>query len=219
MAISSGTSTQSSEYQKAKQNAHPKSRFEGFSQSSANPVRAYAKWLKEDPEYIKFINPGDLRIAETTCGQSGCHSTEVYRSRTSMMSHGAMLWGAALYNNGSYPMKDPHFGESYGRDGTPQIVKTIPPPTPEEIRTKGVLPFLEPLERWEVSQPGNVLRVFERGGKKKAEVGNPILDEDQESLISSLASVDSELYSGPIQAFSDCRKRACWIHTLSAWHE
>lgn len=178
VAIPSGTSPKSAEYQQAKKRAHPKSRFEDIAQTSANPVRAYAKWLKEDPDYIKFINPGDLRIAETTCGRSGCHSTEVYRSRTSMMAHGAMLWSAALYNNGSYPIKDPHFGESYARDGTPQTVKTVPAPTPEETRTKGVLPYLEPLERWEVSQPGNVLRVFERGGRKKPEVGNPILDED-----------------------------------------
>src|SRR2546430_9597802 len=34
------------------------------------------------------------------------------------------------------------------------------------------------LLRWEVSQPGNVLRVFERGGRKKGEVGNPERDED-----------------------------------------
>ena len=50
---------------------------------------------------------------------------------------------------------------------------TIPPPTPEETRTKGVVPELTPLERWEISQPGNVLRVFERGGEKKGEIGNP----------------------------------------------
>ncbi len=30
-----------------------------------------------------------------------------------MMTHGAMLWGAALYNNGSFHLKDPRFGESY----------------------------------------------------------------------------------------------------------
>ncbi len=48
----------------------------------------------------------------------------------------------------------------------------------EETRTKGVLPYLEPLERWEISQPGNVLRVFERGGEKKAEIGIPNLEED-----------------------------------------
>jgi hypothetical protein len=32
--------------------------------------------------------------------------------------------------------------------------------------------------RWETSQPGNVLRVFERGGRKKAEIGNPNREEE-----------------------------------------
>ncbi len=45
---------------------------------------------------------------------------------------------------------------------------TFPPPTPEEVSKKGVLPYLDPLERWEISQPGNVLRVFERGSRRKA---------------------------------------------------
>jgi len=178
ITITSGVPAGSSEYEQAKKQAHPHSRFEEWARTSANPVRSYAKWLQEDPQYIAFLNPGDLRVAENTCGRSGCHSMEVYRARTSMMSHGAMLWGAALYNNGSFPFKNPHFGESYSKDGTPQVVKTIPPPTPEEIRDQGVIPYLEPLERWEVSQPGNVLRIFERGGRKKPEVGNPLLDED-----------------------------------------
>src|SRR5205085_850420 len=38
--------------------------------------------------------------------------------------------------------------------------------------------FLDPLERWEISQPGNVLRVFERGGRRKGEIGNPARDDD-----------------------------------------
>ena len=39
--------------------------------------------------------------------------------------------------------------------------------------TKGVLPNSTPLARWEVSQPGNILRVFERGGGERSEIGNP----------------------------------------------
>ena len=163
-------------YQVARQNAHPKPRTPFLWQTAANPVRAYTEWLRESPEYVQFVNPGDLRVADRTCG--GCHASEVQRVRTSMMTHGAMLWGAALYNNGAYPDKNPRFGESYGRDGTPQRLVTWPPPTAEETRTKGVLPFLDPLERWEVSQPGNVLRVFERGGRKKGEVGNPVREEE-----------------------------------------
>ena len=37
---------------------------------------------------------------------------------------------------------------------------------------------ITPLERWEISQPGNVLRVFERGGGPKGEVGEPVRADD-----------------------------------------
>lgn len=173
-----GSAAGSAAYDEAKLRAHPRAKFAENERTSANPVRSYTRWLKEDLQYIQFVNPGDLRVAEKTCGSSGCHASEVRRARTSMMSHGAMLWGAALYNNGAFPLKNPHFGESYAADGSPQRIDSVPPPTPEETRTKGVLPSLEPLERWEISQPSNVLRVFERGGRKKPEVGNPLLDED-----------------------------------------
>ena len=99
-------------YQRAKRDAHPTPRLRASAVTSANPVRAYTEWLRESPEYIQFINPGDLRVADRTCGQ--CHANEVHNVRNSMMTHGAMLWGAALYNNGAYPYKDPRFGESYG---------------------------------------------------------------------------------------------------------
>ena len=168
----------SPQYDQAKGQAHPQPRNAGNSRSSANPTRAYTQWLNEDWNYIRFVNPGDLRVAAKTCGTSGCHTAEVRKVQTSMMTHGAMLWSAALYNNGAFPLKTAHFGESYGPDGTPQRLLTFPPPTPEEISKKGVLPFLDPLQRWEISQPGNVLRVFERGSRKKPEVGNPSLEEE-----------------------------------------
>ncbi len=177
ISLPAGVTQGSPQYQELTRQAHVRPRFAEDAYSSANPVRSYTKWLKEDEDYIKFVNPGDLRVAQQTCGRSGCHTAEVQRVRTSMMTHGAMLWGAALYNNGAVPFKNPHFGESYGADGKPQRMQTYPPPTPEETRTKGVLPYLEPIERWEISQPGNVLRVFERGGEKKPEVGNPNLEE------------------------------------------
>jgi len=170
--VPAGLAPTSDEYQSAKNKAHPQPKVLENG-SSANPVRAYTDWLKEDWNYVKFVNPGDLRVVATTCGVSGCHTSEVQKVRTSMMTHGAMLWGAALYNNGSFPLKRPQFGESYSPDGLPQRLITVPPPTPDEMRLKGVLPFLEPLERWEVSQPGNVLRIFERGGEKKPEVAGP----------------------------------------------
>ena len=168
----------SAEYEDAKNRAHPKSSNRDWARSSANPVRPYTAWLRENLDYIRFINPGDLRVAPQTCGQSGCHVAEVRRVQTSMMTTGAFLWGAALYNNGAFPLKNSRFGESYAADGTPQALRTFPPPTLEETRAKGILPELTPLQRWEISQPGNVLRVFERGGTKKAEIGNPNREEE-----------------------------------------
>ena len=53
------------------------------------------------------------------------------------MTHGCMLWGAALYNNGAVPFKRPRFGESYSMHGTPQRLQTVPPPTPDEISEQG----------------------------------------------------------------------------------
>src|SRR5205814_5578774 len=131
--------------------------------TAANPENSYTALLKESADFVRFVNPGDLRVADQTCGARSCHPTEVARVRQSMMTHGAMLWGAALYNNGAFPLKDAHFGESYAPDGSPQRLQTIPQPALEATRVQGVLPALMPLPRFEVTQPGNVLRVFERG--------------------------------------------------------
>ncbi len=178
ISITTGMMPNSPEYNSAKEKAHVQPHDPAFKDRSALPELTYTKWLEESPEFVKFVNPGDLRVAPETCGEAGCHAQEVRAVSTGMMTHTGLLWGAALYNNGGYPYKDTHFGESYGRDGLPQSIKTYPPPTPEETRTKGVLPELEPLYRWEISQPGNVLRVFERGGEKKSELGNPNREED-----------------------------------------
>jgi hypothetical protein len=178
VSVTAGIAPNSREYATAKDKAHVQPRDSIFKAHAALPERSYIAWLKESYEYIKFRNPGDLRVAAETCGSIGCHPKEVRDSSTSMMTHTGFLWGAALYNNGAYPFKNTHFGESYDRDGLPQAVKTFPPPTPEETRAKDVLPELTPLDRWEISQPGNVLRVFERGGEKKSELGNPDRQED-----------------------------------------
>ncbi len=178
VSVAPGTSPTSAEYQAAKEKAHVQPRDAFFKNRSAMPERAYTHWLKDSPEYVRFVNPGDLRVAPETCGTAGCHPIETRAVSTNMMTHTGFLWGAALYNNGGLPYKNTRFGESYDRDGKPQAIKTSPPPTREETQTKGVLPELTPLYRWEISQPGNVLRVFERGGQKKAELGNPSGEEN-----------------------------------------
>ena len=52
-----------------------------------------------------------------------CHGEIVRNVSHSMMRHGAMLWGAALYNNGAYPAKNYRFGQAYGLDGVPLRLK------------------------------------------------------------------------------------------------
>ena len=145
--------------------------------TTANPERTNTLLARESREFVRFINPGDLRVVETTCGT--CHGGENYAVANSMMRHGAMLWGAALYNNGGFPLKDTRFGESYSEArGFPERLIQQGDIKPEVMTQRGVLPFIDPLPRWEISQPGNVLRVFERGGKRRLEVGLPDRDEE-----------------------------------------
>jgi hypothetical protein len=150
-----------------KDEAHVRPKFSGKSDKL---------WNLESWEFVRFVNPGDLRVAGKTCGSSSCHEVESRNVPRSMMTHGAMLWGAALYNNGGFPLKDPHFGESYSEDGKPQTL--LQTTTEEERRVKGFLSLIDPIPRWEISQPGNVLRVFERGGKRRLEVGLPDKEEE-----------------------------------------
>ncbi|MEW6732517.1 MAG: multiheme c-type cytochrome [Acidobacteriota bacterium] len=191
-AISPSDSLGSSTYNEVKKRAHVHPRHpeawdkvkEPF--STRNPERTNALLVRESPEFVRFINPGDFRAAMISCGTANCHPQEVYFNRKSLMTHGAMLWGAALYNNGSYPLKDPHFGESYSVDGRPQRIQTMPIPSEEEVKKKGVLPYINPLPRYEMAQAAatNVLRVFERGGISKpgvllpSDIGSPDPDED-----------------------------------------
>lgn len=158
--------------------AHVQPRFPEVWATSANPKRSYTVLNHECPEFIRFVNPGDLRIAHLSCGTAGCHPREVLEVRKSMMTHGCMLWGAALYNNGAVPKKRPRYGESYSMNGVPQRLQTVPPPTEYEMKYKGVVPFLDPLPRFEISQPGNILRIFERGGRFRGEIGIPIREEE-----------------------------------------
>ena len=96
--------------------------------SSANPVRAYTEWLKETKEYIQFVNPGDLRVAAADLRLAGLPRQGSVRGAHQHDDHGAMLWEAALYNNGGFPYKDARFGESYSADGIAQRLTTYPPP-------------------------------------------------------------------------------------------
>jgi hypothetical protein len=174
VARPAGTPPGSREYDDVKKRAHVQPRMPGFAKSAE---RAYLRLARESEDYVRFINPGDLRAARVACGQSRCHATEVTQVEKSMMTTAPMLWAAALYNNGSFPIKRPHFGESYTQNGDPRRLFTTPPPTLEETVRYGVLSSLDPLPRFEIGQPSNVLRIFERGQQRPLELGVPNVDE------------------------------------------
>ena len=105
----------------------------------------------------------------------------------SLMSTGAMLWGGASYNNGIAPFKNYIFGEAYTSNRASRRAWSRPPtaspPTPDrtsratrrrarvtpnltEAETaRGALAKLYPLPTWHVIPPGDIFRVFERGGR------------------------------------------------------
>ncbi len=146
--------------------------------SSANPKRSYAILNKESPEFIRFMNPSDYRVARDSCG--ACHMATIEAAERSLMASGAMLWGGAGYNNGIVPFKNYVVGEAYTRKGEPaKIVSPGDPPgtVTAEQKARGALPLLYPLPTWQTVMPGDIFRVFERGGRNVntqfAEVGLP----------------------------------------------
>jgi hypothetical protein len=130
--------------------------------SSRIPERTYTLLNREAPEFVRFVNPGDLRVARESCG--ACHLPIVEAAERSLMATTAMLWGGAAYNNGLLPYKRYILGEFYLRDGRTAIVNG-PPVDEAEAQRHGVLPFLVPLPRWENLAPADIFRVFERGGR------------------------------------------------------
>jgi hypothetical protein len=152
--------------------AHVQPRNPIFWESSANPNDSSVLLNHESPEFIQFVNPGDLRVAVRACGI--CHREAVEQVNHSMMNHGAMLWGAALYNNGSVPHKNYRYGQAYASDGAPLRLVNPTRVTPELTRSRGILPYLDPLPHYAVSQAGNILRALEQGGEAPSQLGLPV---------------------------------------------
>ena len=148
--------------------------------SSANPERSYTLLNREAPEYVRFVNPSDYRVARTACGS--CHLEIIEAAERSLMATGAMLWGGASYNNGILPYKNYILGEAFTENGEPAML--LSPGlqngrlSPQAL-ARGNLPRLYPLPTWQVVPPADNFRVFERGGRNIGtsfpEIGNPNL--------------------------------------------
>ncbi len=178
-------------YAKLRDDAHVLPRFpEAWHfPSSANPRRSYTLLNREAPEFVRFVNPSDYRVVRESCG--ACHMDTILAAERSMMATGVMLLGGASYNNGIAPYKNYVFGEAYTRDGEAKPILATnhgglkgeaDPSTGAAMfspgtagrgvgvlsdaeRARGALPFLVPLPTWQVLPPGDIFRVFERGGR------------------------------------------------------
>ena len=129
---------------------------------SANPEHTYTLVNRDSPEFARFVNPSDYRVAREACG--ACHLPVIEAAERSLMATTAMFWQGASYNNNILPYKRPVLGEAYTREGKAAILKG--PVAPDEnMVAKGVVGTLYPLPAYETVPPGDVFRVFERGGR------------------------------------------------------
>ncbi len=153
-----------------KEKAHVQAKDRGPFVTSANPRFSFSALNGLTPEFVRFINPGDLRIADQTCGQARCHATEVSTIRKSAMANNTMPHNAVFYNNGAIDSKIPIYGEAFLADGSPAKVVAEPPPTPE-MMARGALKMLLPHPQFFVTKVRDPFRIFERGNNAAGERG------------------------------------------------
>ena len=90
------------------------------------------------PEFIRFVNPGDLRIAHISCGTAGCHPQG---GAANPQEHD----DARLHAVGRRPLQQRRRAQQAAAataratacNGVPQRLQTVPPPTEEEISKQG----------------------------------------------------------------------------------
>src|ERR1700756_4889751 len=119
------------EYKRLRDLAHVLPRYpaEWGYPHSAKPQRSYTLLNRESPEFIRFVNPADYRVADQACG--ACHGAIIAAAERSLMSTSAMLLGGASYNNGILPYKRYILGEAYTNTGEAAAIKgpLLPDPT------------------------------------------------------------------------------------------
>jgi len=154
------------EYSQLRDKAHvlPKFPDEWGYPKSAKPQRSYTLLNRESPAFIRFVNPGDYRVAKQACG--ACHLSIIAAAQRSLMATGAMFFGGASYNNGVLPFKRYILGEAFTSNGQAAGIEgpTLPDPA-SALCLHGVLPNLQAVPKWESVPPADVFRVFEPGGR------------------------------------------------------
>ncbi len=161
-AVTSDYDPGSAEFLEAKARAHVQPSMPETWKNKRNEERTYALLNLESPEYVRFVNPSDYRVAEEACG--ACHGTIIEKAKRSIMATGAMLFGGASYNNGIVPFKRYILGEAYTREGLPAAIRGKFEVTREQS-DMGVMQMALPLPAWETVPPADIFRIFERGGR------------------------------------------------------
>jgi hypothetical protein len=164
-ALPAGVVRASPAYRQVQDRAHVLPRYpaEWHYPSSANPERTYALLNREAPEFIRFMNPSDYRVAREACG--ACHQDIIEASLRSLHATSAMFWGGASYNNGILAEKNYILGESYSREGSGVLLQGPKIENPQVAFNASIVPMLYPLPSWETVKPGDIFRIFERGGR------------------------------------------------------
>ena len=165
VALAAGVPRSSPQYQAMMDLAHVLPRYPKawHYPSSAKPERTYTLLNRESPEFVRFMNPSDYRVAGEACG--ACHMDIIEASRRSLHATNAMFWGGASYNNGILDSKNYILGESYDRNGVGTMLKGPNILDPKVAFDAGIVPQLYPLPAWETVKPADVFRIFERGGR------------------------------------------------------
>ncbi|MFT5292171.1 MAG: hypothetical protein ACI8QS_003021 [Planctomycetota bacterium] len=146
-----------------KEEGHPAAMYKAkWPADGANPAGSYTLLNDEKLEWIRFVNPGDLRVSNEACGT--CHPSHALHVAKSIMTTGSHFYGVAPYANGILQNKASILGESYSPEGVAQAVFTVPAPTEEEA-ARGVLGAIFPPPHFEVGQTANIFRVFEKGSR------------------------------------------------------
>src|SRR5271154_4639099 len=141
-----------------KEGAHVHPRKGSVFANDARPADSLSYLNLEGPEFIRFLNPSDLRVADKSCGD--CHSDIVDSVKKSIMATNAMVHNAVFYNNGAIGSKVPLYGEGFDMTSHPTELHPDPPPSPE-AQDRGALLQLHPHPNFDVTKITDPLRVAE----------------------------------------------------------
>ena len=135
------------------------------------------------------------------------------------MNHGAMLWGAALYNNGGFHLKNYRFGQAYGADGAPlRLEQSYTPSRRKTRKLHGILPFLDPLPALQ-PEPARQHPAHLRKRRRKtiaARASQPWTSRPA-NRCAACPSAASARSTAPIPFSSACKRRGCTIRCSASW--